>query len=58
MVANLWIYRHFILNSVVNEIRGRFARSKLGGMWLVIHPLMQVAIYALILSKLLAAKLP
>lgn len=58
MLKALWAYRGFILSSISNEFVSRFARSKLGGLWAVIHPLLQVAIFALILSNLLAAKLP
>lgn len=54
----VWAYRFFIVSSIKNELRLRFIRSKLGGLWMVIHPLMQVLIFALILSEVLAAKLP
>lgn len=58
MLLALWRYRYFIVSSIRNELYARFARSKLGGLWMVINPLSQVAIYALILSNVLAAKLP
>lgn len=58
MFRNLWQYRYFVLSSIRNELKSRFARSKLGGLWMVINPLAMVAIYALILSNVLAAKLP
>jgi lipopolysaccharide transport system permease protein len=58
MFHNLWAYRQFVLSSIRNELVSRFARSKLGGLWMIINPLSQVAIYALILSNVLAAKLP
>ena len=58
MLRSLWQYRHFVLSSIRNELISRFARSKLGGLWMIINPLAQVAIYALILSNVLAAKLP
>ena len=54
----LWQYRYFVLSSIRNELWNRFAQSKLGGLWVIIHPMAQVAIYALILSNILAAKLP
>jgi len=53
-----WRYRYFILSSIRNDFKTQFARSKFGGLWLIINPLAQVAIYALILSNILAAKLP
>lgn len=58
MLRSLWQYRHFVLSSIQNEFISRFARSKLGGLWIIINPLSQVLIYALILSNVLAAKIP
>ncbi len=58
MLLALWHYRHFIFGSIKNEFATRFARSRLGGAWMILHPLAQVAIYALILSAVLSAKLP
>jgi len=54
----IWAYRHFILTSIKNDLRARFVRSKLGTLWMILQPLAQCAIYALVLSKVLAAKLP
>lgn len=53
-----WRYRHFILSSIRNDLRSRFVRSRLGGTWMIIHPLAQVLIFATILSEVLSAKLP
>ena len=58
LLNSLWLYRRFVLSSIRTEFVARFARSRLGGIWMIIHPLAQVAIYALILSEVLAAKLP
>jgi len=58
MFRSLWQYRHFVLSSIYNDLFAQFARSKLGGLWVIINPLSQVLIYALILSNILAAKLP
>ncbi|MEZ0121973.1 MAG: ABC transporter permease [Candidatus Reddybacter sp.] len=58
MLRSLRQYRHFVISSIKNELKSRFARSKLGGLWMLINPLAQVLIYALILSNVLAAKLP
>jgi lipopolysaccharide transport system permease protein len=54
----LWRYRHFILSSIRAEQKSRFARSKLGAIWAVLHPLAQSLVFALILSEVLAARLP
>lgn len=58
MLKILWRYRYFIVSSIKTEFRSRFARSRLGGSWMILHPLAQVAIYALVLSAVLSAKLP
>lgn len=58
MLLAVWRFRHFIVSSIVNEFRARFIRSRLGGLWGIIHPLMQVVIFAFILSHVLASKLP
>lgn len=58
MLSAIWAYRNFIITSIRAEFRGRFIRSRLGGLWMIIHPLAQVAIYAFVLSSVLAAKLP
>jgi len=57
-IKAVWAYRYFIFSSIATEFRSRFARSRLGGAWMILHPLAQVAIYALVLSAVLAAKLP
>jgi lipopolysaccharide transport system permease protein len=58
MLRKLLLYRFFILSSIRTDLINRFARSKLGGLWMLINPLAQVAIYAIILSNILAARLP
>ena len=58
LLLGAWRYRHYILSAIINELRGRFVRSRLGGLWMIVHPLAQVAIFALILSAVLSAKLP
>lgn len=54
----LWVYRYFILSSIRTEFRSKFARSKLGGLWMVLNPLAMVLVYALVLSQIMTAKLP
>ncbi len=58
MFLRAWRYRHFILSSIRTEFRARFIRSRLGGLWMIIHPLTQTAIYALVLAEMMGAKLP
>ena len=58
MLRDLYFYRGFVFQSIRNEFVSRFSRSKLRGFWIILNPLSQVLIYALILSNILAAKLP
>ncbi|OQX03528.1 MAG: ABC transporter [Thiothrix lacustris] len=58
MLMAVWHFRHFILSSILNDFKLRFIRSGLGALWGVIHPLMQVLIFAFILSHVMANKLP
>lgn len=58
LLKALWAYRSFILSSIINDLRSRFARSKLGAAWMILQPLAMVTIYAVVLSEVLGAKLP
>ncbi|HIP60126.1 MAG TPA: ABC transporter permease [Campylobacterales bacterium] len=58
MIKNIWNYRFFILSSIKTEFKSRFARSRLGAVWMILHPLALVLVYALILSQIMKAKLP
>jgi len=58
MLKSIWNYRYFIFSAIRNDLRTRFMHSKLGCLWVIFNPLAQVMIYALILSNILASKLP
>jgi lipopolysaccharide transport system permease protein len=58
MLFGAWRYRYFILSSIKNELRLKFIRSQLGGLWLILNPLAQVLILAFVLSAVMSAKLP
>lgn len=58
LFRSVWAYRSFIMSSIKNDFKARFVRSKIGGLWMVLHPLAMVLIYALILGSLLKARLP
>jgi lipopolysaccharide transport system permease protein len=58
MARAAWRYRHFVASSIRNEYRARFARSKLGGLWMIVHPLVNAAIFAIVLAELVRARLP
>ena len=58
MLAAIWHYRHFILTSIRNDLRTRFARSRLGATWAILQPLAQGAIYAIVMGRVLGASIP
>jgi lipopolysaccharide transport system permease protein len=58
ILLSLWQFRHFIASSIQAEFRGRFARSKLGAVWMILNPLAQATIFAIVLSEVFANRLP
>lgn len=58
LLTAAWRFRHFVTSSVRSEFSARFARSLLGGLWMILNPLAQAAILALVLSTVLAVRLP
>ncbi|SBT18962.1 Teichoic acid translocation permease protein TagG [Marinomonas gallaica] len=57
-VVQSWQWRHFIVSSIRNDLKVRFSRSVLGGLWMLLNPLAMVLMYTVILSAVLSAKLP
>jgi len=53
-----WRYRFFVFSSIKTELRSKFVRSSLGGLWMILNPLSQVLIFAFVLSAVLSARLP
>jgi lipopolysaccharide transport system permease protein len=53
-----WAYRGFILASLQREFQSRYSNSLLGAAWTVIQPLSMVAVYTLIFSQVMRARLP
>ncbi|RWA87151.1 ABC transporter permease [Mesorhizobium sp.] len=58
MFRSLWQYRHFIMSSIRGELRGRFARSRLGALWFILHPLAQSLIFSIVLAEVMRARMP
>ncbi|MCX2956332.1 MAG: ABC transporter permease, partial [Candidatus Regiella insecticola] len=58
MLSSAWRYRFFIFSSIKMELRTKFIRSRLGGLWMILNPLAQVIIFAFVLSAVLSARLP
>lgn len=57
-MKHVWDYRYFVISSIKTEYKGRFARNKLGLLWMIFQPLSMVLIYSLILSQIMTSKLP
>ena len=57
VLRSLWRSRQLIRSSVRADFAGRFARSRLGVAWAVLHPLLQSAVLAFVLSGVMAARL-
>ena len=58
MLQALWVYRKFVLSMVAREFRSRYMGSLLGAVWAVLSPLSMIAIYLVIFSAVMRAKLP
>jgi len=58
IINDIFKYRNFIISAIKVEFYSKYKRSKMGMLWMVIHPFMQVLVYALVLSAILKAKLP
>ena len=58
MLRALWQYRGFIVGMVRREFHARYLNSLLGGVWAVLNPLVMIAIYTLIFSGIIGARLP
>lgn len=56
--SRLWQYRDFIRSAIINDVRHRFTRSTLGSLWAILQPLAQAAIFAVVMSVILQARLP
>ena len=57
MFKAAYAYRHFILSSIKSDVQGKYSRSKLGLIWMILHPLAHAAVLALVLSQLIGARL-
>jgi len=56
-LLQVWQNRFFIFTAIKVDFKSRFSRSALGSVWAILNPLVMVAIYAFILSRIMQAKL-
>lgn len=52
-----WRYRSYIVSAIKNDFRVRVARSRMGIAWVILHPLAQVAVFAIVLSNVLQSRM-
>lgn len=57
-LAQLWHFRGFIVGSVRREFQSRYRNSLLGSAWTILNPLSMIAVYTLVFSQVMRARLP
>jgi lipopolysaccharide transport system permease protein len=57
MFRALWHYRGFVLGSIKREFQLRYLGSSLGFLWTIINPLAMIAVYTLVFSRIMRARL-
>lgn len=57
IVRSLWSFRGFVRASVARELRLRYLGSALGALWQLLSPLAMIAIYTIVFSTLMRARL-
>lgn len=58
LARGAWAYRGFIGASIRREFEARYRNSVLGAAWTVLQPLSLVAIYAVVFSQVMRARIP
>ncbi len=56
-ISILWSYKDFIVGNIKREIQIRHSNTFLGIGWLVIHPIIMIAIYTTIFSRVMSNKI-
>lgn len=56
-ISKLWGYKDFIVGNIKREIQIRHSNTLLGMGWLVIHPLIMIAIYTIIFSRVMSSRI-
>ncbi len=58
MLYALWNFRGFVVASVRRDFESKYRMSLLGGLWAVLNPLAQIAVFTAVLSGVMRARLP
>ena len=54
----IYSHRSFIWGSIKRDFQSRYQSSFLGALWLILQPLSMIAVYTLVFSNLMKARLP
>lgn len=57
-LGQLWRFRGFVIGSVNREFQSRYRNSLLGAAWTILNPLSMIAVYTLVFSQVMRARLP
>lgn len=57
-LRHLRTYRDFIVHSIRRDVHARYLGTVLGGAWVILQPLTMIAIYTIVFSQVMAARLP
>jgi lipopolysaccharide transport system permease protein len=58
LIRALWAYRGFIAGNVKREFQARYRNSLLGAGWAILNPLAMIAVYTIVFSQVMRARLP
>ncbi|AWK90195.1 ABC transporter permease [Azospirillum thermophilum] len=56
MIKALYQYRRYIISNSVNDLKNRYAGTRLGFLWNVIHPFTMVAVMSLVFSGIMPVR--
>lgn len=57
-LGQLWRFRGFVIGSVRREFQSRYRNSLFGAAWTILNPLSMIAVYTLVFSQVMRARLP
>ncbi len=56
MLKNIYLYRRYVLASFWTDLRYRYAGTALGFFWVILNPVLEVIIYAVVFSQLVSVR--
>lgn len=57
-IKQFYIFRGFIVGSVKRDFQARYSNSLLGTLWTILNPIATIAIYLIVFSTIMQARLP